>query len=162
MYWKSWSYDVRFLRYRVRTEWDRQNSLSFWATFCPFTPLMTQKIKFSKTKKNPWRYYHFTHVYHKWQSYDAWFLRYGVRQNFLSFWAIFCPFTSLRSGNSKFWKNEKSNRRYYPFTHMHHNWQSHDVWFLRHGAQQTNFCHFGPFFGLLPHYQLEKSNFGKK
>ena len=27
---------------------DRQNFLSFWATFCPFTPLATQKIKILK------------------------------------------------------------------------------------------------------------------
>ena len=36
-----------------------------------------------------------THVYHKWQSYDVWFLRYWAWQNFLSFWTIFCPFTPL-------------------------------------------------------------------
>ena len=31
-----------------------------------------------KKWKNTWRY-HFTNVYHKWQSYDVWFLRYGVQ-----------------------------------------------------------------------------------
>ena len=31
-------------------------------------------------KKKSWRYYHFTNVYHKWQSYDAWFLSYGLQQ----------------------------------------------------------------------------------
>ena len=31
-------------------------------------------------------------MYHKWRSYDAWFLRYKAQQSFLSFWAIFCPF----------------------------------------------------------------------
>ena len=51
--------------------------LSFWTLFCPFTspPLTSWKIKISKKWKNRWRYYHFTHVYHKWQSYDVWFLR---------------------------------------------------------------------------------------
>ena len=45
-------------------EHNRQNVLSFWNNFCPFTPLTTQKIKIKK-KKSTWRYRHFTHVYHK-------------------------------------------------------------------------------------------------
>ena len=42
-------------------------------------------------EKTIWRYYYFTHVHHKWQSYDVWFLRYRVcdRQNFLSFRPFF-------------------------------------------------------------------------
>ena len=50
--------------------------------FCLFTTpsLKPKKSKFWKTNKNSWKYYHFTHVYHKWQSYDVWFLRYGVWQ----------------------------------------------------------------------------------
>ena len=31
-------------------------------------------------KKIAWSYYHFTQVYHKWQSYNVWFLRYEVQQ----------------------------------------------------------------------------------
>ena len=31
-------------------------------------------------KKNAGRYHYFTLVYHKWRSYDVWFLRYGARQ----------------------------------------------------------------------------------
>ena len=38
--------------------------------------LITQKLKFWKTEKETSRYYHFTHAYHKWKSYDVWFLRY--------------------------------------------------------------------------------------
>ena len=60
-------------------EWDRHNFLSFCTAFCPFTLLWTQKIKILKNETNTWIYYHFTNVYHKWQSYDAWFLRYGVQ-----------------------------------------------------------------------------------
>ena len=69
-----------------------QSFLSFWAIFCLLTLLTTQKIKILKKWKKPWRYYHFTLVYHKWKSYDLWFLRYGAWQNFLSFWAIFLSF----------------------------------------------------------------------
>ena len=49
---------------------------SFWAIFCPFTPLTAQKIKIKKM--NTWRY-HFTYVYPKLWS-DKQFLRYGVQQ----------------------------------------------------------------------------------
>ena len=144
-------------------ECDRQNFLSFWIIFCSFTPL-TQKIKILKKWKKPWRYYHFTHMYHR-QSYDVWFLRYEARRTeffvildcllpfypppnnpknrnfeklkklpediiilhkftknhdhmlyysldmarnrcncYFSFWAIFCPFTSLTAQKIKIYK----------------------------------------------------------
>ena len=39
-------------------EWGRQNPLSFWANFCPFILLATQKIKiFKNLKKNRWIYH---------------------------------------------------------------------------------------------------------
>ena len=62
-------------------ECNRHNFLLFCVTFCPFTPLLTPKIKIWKKckKKPPWRYYPFPHVYHKWTSYDVWFLRYKAR-----------------------------------------------------------------------------------
>ena len=45
-------------------------------------------------EKNALRYYHFTHVYHKWNSYNVWFLKNGAcdGQKFLSFWTVLCPF----------------------------------------------------------------------
>ena len=44
-------------------------------------------------KKNMWRYYHFTLVYHKWQSHDVWFPRYGVQQTkFFAIFNYFLPF----------------------------------------------------------------------
>ena len=39
--------------------------VSFWAIFCPFTPLTAKKIKLFKNKKSTWRYHHFTQVYQK-------------------------------------------------------------------------------------------------
>ena len=53
---------------------------SFWAIFCPFTPLTTEKPRFYKNEQNTWRHHHFTHVYQKLWSHDVWFLRYDVRQ----------------------------------------------------------------------------------
>ena len=40
---------------------------------------------------------------------------------------------------TKFLKIGKKTPGYYHFTHAHHKWQSHDVWFLRYGAQPTEF-----------------------
>ena len=77
------------------------NFLLFWTVFCIFTPLWTQKIKIKKKKKekNTWRY-HFTNVYHKWQSYDIWFLKYKVRQreifNILGHFLPFQPLTTSK------------------------------------------------------------------
>ena len=65
----------------------------FFALLPPYGP---RKSKFWKNEKNTWRYYHFTNVYHKWQSYDIWFFRYGVQQT--KFFVIldhFLPFYPL-------------------------------------------------------------------
>ena len=35
---------------------------SFWAIFCPFTPLTAQKMKISKNGKSVWRYHYFTQI----------------------------------------------------------------------------------------------------
>ena len=67
---------IWFLRYGV---WQTEFFLIL-DHFLPFYPLTTQKIKILKKWKNTWRYHHFTQVYHKWQSHDAWFLRYEAWQ----------------------------------------------------------------------------------
>ena len=75
---------------------DRCNCFSFWAIFCPFTPLLLpptpsppptpaatyqpKKSKFLKNEKTAWRYHYFTYVYQKLWSDNEWFLRYGARQ----------------------------------------------------------------------------------
>ena len=60
---------------------DRCNCcFSFWAIFCPFTPLTAQKPKFLKNKKSTRIYHHFTYVYQNLWSGDVRFLRYGARQ----------------------------------------------------------------------------------
>ena len=48
---------------------------------------------FFKNETNIWIYYHFTHVYHKWQSYDVWFLRHRARQ--IKFFVILDNFYAL-------------------------------------------------------------------
>ena len=70
------SYDVWFLKYGAR-----RKLLSFWALLCPFTPpTIWKKNKILKNGKNTWIYHHCTLVYHKWRSYDAWFLKHGAWQ----------------------------------------------------------------------------------
>ena len=66
------------------------------------------------------------------------------RQNFLSFWTVFCPFIALTTQKIKILKNWKKLLEI-----LSYKWQSYDVW-LSYGAWWTEFCHFGPFFALLP------------
>ena len=64
--------------------------------FALLPPKQLRKSKFWKNEKITWRYYHFTHVYHKLLSYDVCFLRYGVQQT--EFFVIldhFLPFNPL-------------------------------------------------------------------
>ena len=117
--------------------------------FLPYHLPDNPEIQNLKLTKNPWRYYHFTHLHHKWQSYDVWFLIYGVRhdrQNFLPFWTVFCPLTTIWTQRFKILKKWKNTWRYH-FTKVYHKWQSYDVWFLRNGAQLTDqtFCHLDHF-----------------
>ena len=82
----------------------------------------------------------YIHVYNKWKSYDKWFLKFKVRQT-ESFVILghFLPFQPpWQPGKSKF-IIDKNTWRYYHFTHLHHKWQSCDVWFLRYGRWETKF-----------------------
>ena len=112
--------------------------MSFWIIFCLFTTLTTQKIKNLKKGKKPWKYYHFTHVFDKWQ-------------NFLSFWSLFHPLTPLTTWKIKILKKwQKTNTNTCRNYHVYHTWKSYDVWFLRYGVQCTE-CfvileHFLPFY----------------
>ena len=99
--------------------------------------------------------------------YSSWDIEQNIltlhnRHNFLSFWTASFPFTPYGPRKSKFWKNEKSNWRYYHFTNVYHKWQSYDVWFLRYGVQQTEFFvildHFLPFY---PSNNPKNQNFEK-
>ena len=46
--------------------------------FLPFQPPDNPENQNVKIEKITWRHYHFTHLYHTWQSYDVCFLRYGI------------------------------------------------------------------------------------
>ena len=101
----------------------------------PFYPHKKPKSKFFKNEKISWRYHHLTHAYLISESHDVQFLRYGVRQAefFCHFGPFFCPFSPLTTWKIKILKLKKT-WRYYHFTHLHHKWQSYDVWFLMYGS----------------------------
>ena len=71
-----------------------------------------KKSKFWKIEKPTWRYYHFIHLHHKWQSYDVWFLRNRVRQTeFFIILDCFCPFTHLWSQKIKILNQKKKKKK---------------------------------------------------
>ena len=117
-------------------ERDRQNFLSFWASFCPFSPLTTQKIKIlKKWKKRLVRYHHFTQVYQKSWSDAILFLRHGVWWMQLLFFILgyFQPFYPTTSPKNQ---NEKNTWSCHHFTHVYQKLWSDGVRFLRYQA-----CH---------------------
>ena len=98
MHHKWQSYNGRFLRYGAR---QTEVFVILDHFFSSFTPLWTQKIRnFNKWKKHLkiWKYYHFTNVYHKWQSFEVWFLKYKVQQT--EFFVILDHFLPFHSHNN--------------------------------------------------------------
>ena len=91
-------------------ECDRHIFFSFLTIFCPFNLLATQKIKILKTwKKIPGNII----IPHKYTINDSHMMYDSCdikckRQKFLSFWAIFCPFTSPNSPKNQ---NEKKKKK---------------------------------------------------
>ena len=67
-----------------------------------------EKSDFRKNDKICWRYHHFTDEYQKPQLYEAQFLRYEVRQFFLSFWVIFNPLHPNNPENQNFEEMKKA------------------------------------------------------
>ena len=73
------------------------------------------------------------------------------RQNFLSIWTTFCPFTPLTTQKIKIFKKGKITPGNITILHMCkmiHIWFTYmvpDIW----SATDRTFCHFGPFFALL-------------
>ena len=114
-----------------------------------------RKSKFWKKETITWRY-RFTQVYHKWQSYHAWFLRYGVPRTelfvILNHFLLFNPTKNPENENFEKKKKYNNNNKKMPgdniILHVYSKWQSYDVSFLRLGAGQTFFVildHFLPF-----------------
>ena len=105
---------------------DRQNFLSFWAMFCPFTPLSTQKIQNFEKMKTPGDII-ILHMCTKNHDHMLFFI-----------WSYSLPFYPPNSPNNQNLKNEKKTWRYHHFKHVHQKLGSGDVWFLRYGARRTD------------------------
>ena len=92
-------------------ECDGQKFLSFWTIFCTFTLLKTWKIKILKKWKKLLAILSFTHVYHKWQSDDVWFLRYQAQQTkffvILDHFLLFTLRTTQKIKVLKKWKKKE-------------------------------------------------------
>ena len=96
---------------------------------------------------------------HNHMRYDSWDTVWG-RQRFLSFWAIFCPFTTptppppLTTWKIKILKKWKK--------HLERSSWSYDVWFLRYKVRQTEaFVILGHFLPFDPTNNLKNQNFEK-
>ena len=90
---QKYNHDVWLLRYEMQ-QTEFFVNLDHFLPFYPYNNPENQNFEKMTPPLPSWRYYHFTQVYHKWQLYDVRFLRSGMQQNFLSFWAIFLPFYS--------------------------------------------------------------------
>ena len=89
---------------------DRRNYFSFWAIFCPFTPVTAQKIKtLKKWKKTPGDIIilHTCTKNYDQMMYSSWDMVRDRCNWYFSFWAIFCPNTPQTAQKikiSKKWK----------------------------------------------------------
>ena len=151
MYHKLQPYDIWFQRHQAwRTEF-----FVILDYLLPFPTLLTakKKWKFSKTEKIAWRYYHFTHVQQKWQSYDVWFLRYEVwRTEFFVILDCFLPFYPHNNPkNQNFEKMKKTleiSSFYICAPKIMIRWcMVPEIWCV---TDVIVISHFGLFFALLP------------
>ena len=120
-----------------------------------------------KNEKICWIYYPviilFTHAHQKSQSYDvrSWDTEWD-RQKILSFWAIFCPFTSPLPPNDPEYQNFEKKcleiLSFYTYMCIINEDHIYSSWNIR-CDRQRNIWHFGPFFAFQPLDNLENQDF---
>ena len=129
---KSQWYDLLFLRYRAKQTVIR-NFTSFFALYPPKN-LKNQNFEKWKNLLEILSFYIFAP-----KITIIWCMVPEIQtKNFLSFWAIFCPFTSsLMIPNIKILKKMKKLPRdiILLYIHVYHQWRSYDVWFLKYKVQ---------------------------
>ena len=113
---------------------DRQIFFVNWGQFCPFTPVKPKKIKILKKWKKHLKCHLLTYVYKKSWLYSASWGMESDRHNFLSFWAIFCPFTPLLMPKIKLWKKCKQTG-YIILLHINEDHMMYGYWNIRHDRQ---------------------------
>ena len=140
--------------------------------FChsgPFFALLPhyglRKSKFWKHEKHTWTYYHFTNVYHKLQSYDVWFLRYGLQQTgffvILNHFLPFYPPNRLKNQNFKKLKTLLEISSFHTSVPkiMIIRYTVPETW---HMTDKIVTFHFGLFFALLTPLTAQKIKISKK
>ena len=92
--------------------WDirryRQGFFVILGHFLPFDP--PNNLNNQSFEKMTRRNHHFTLVYHKWQSYHTWLLRFGAQKT--DFFLLFLPFYPLKTWKikiSKKWKKQSGH-----------------------------------------------------
>ena len=125
----------------------------YFGPFFAFYPAIDpENSNLKKMEKKTWRYYAFTHVYHKCRSFDVWFLRYKAQ------WTVFChfgPFFPSDPPNNPKNQNFEKIKKYLKI--LSFNTFVPQMMITRcmvpeiRSATDRIFCHFGPFFVLLPH-----------
>ena len=102
-------------------------------------------------------------MYHKWRSYDTWFLKWKVWQTeIFDILGHFMPFQSLDNLENQNFNIEKKHLEilsFYTFAPQITiiRYMVPEIW----STTDIIFCHSGPFFALLPHYGPKKSKFSK-
>ena len=102
-------------------------------------------------------------MYLKWRSYGVWFLRHGVpHTEFILIFDCFLPLYPPKKKKREILKKRNKLLEISSF----YTWvpKTKVIWGMVPEIQSKtdrSFCHFGPFFALLPDYQLRKSKFLK-
>ena len=133
-----------------------RNFCSFGSFFALLLPWQSGKTNFwKKWNKHLQRCYHCTCSYQKWQSYDVWFLRYGLKETdfFVILGQCLLLYTlSFSSPNNQ--ENKKQSYGYYPFILLYvctinEDYLMHGSWDIRHNRLEI-FGRFLPFYPLPP------------
>ena len=138
------------------------HSRPFFALLLAYGP---GKSKFWKNEQHSRKHYHFTDAYHKWQSYDVWFLRYEMQQTeLLVILDHFLPFYPLNNPkNQNFGKLKKKSLEissiytYVPKVMI----ICYTVPKIQCMTDAILIFYFGLFFALLPPYGPKKLKFWK-
>ena len=141
---------IWFLRYKARLI-----VFCILGHFLPFNTLNNPKNQnLEKNENKTWRYDLFTLVYHKWQSCDVWFPRYGTQQTeVFVILNYFLPFNSPPPSpphnlKNQYFEKMKKMPGYIIILDKCTMNENHDVWFLGYGVEQnflslwTSFCSF--------------------
>ena len=133
-------------------ERDRQNCLSFLASFCPFTPLTTWKIKILKNRKKKLEissfYTSVTLMRIIWYIVPKiWSVTDRIFSHVAPFFALY-PTNNTKIKILRKWKN---TWKYHHFTHVYlnYNYMMYDCWDMKGDRQRflsfwTILCHFTP------------------